>query len=304
MPAEVSTRQTFTIPSVEEGVFIDAWVFSPTMAPHPHPVVIAGHGMNLTKDVGLTAFCDRWAEDAGWASVAFDYRGYGASGGEPRQYVSLRKQNEDYRSVIKWVRERTELFRSDKIVLFGISLAGVTVSDLITKDEHLCGALMTCPVIDCRFRAPKSLPVLLSVNIAGIKDLLGLSPTYITAVGPPKTAALQTRPSAYPGYLQLYKESGVEFTEEKNRMAAKPVWEFFGSRPNRRFKHAKAPILVIAAEEDDIVPMSLQRKIEGQSGGHMKLVVVPGNHFSVLIPGTNHFEANINAQLEYLRELS
>ena len=36
-------RETVTIPSVEEDVFLDVWFYRPD-GPGPHPVVIAGHG--------------------------------------------------------------------------------------------------------------------------------------------------------------------------------------------------------------------------------------------------------------------
>ncbi|NQE68913.1 putative 31.7 kDa protein in traX-finO intergenic region [Nocardia gamkensis] len=47
------------------------------------PVVVLGHGLGGVKEMRLTAYAQRFAE-AGFAALVFDYRYFGASGGEPR----------------------------------------------------------------------------------------------------------------------------------------------------------------------------------------------------------------------------
>ena len=48
------------------------------------PVLVMGHGFGGTKDAGLQPFAERISA-AGIDVLAFDYRGFGASSGEPRQ---------------------------------------------------------------------------------------------------------------------------------------------------------------------------------------------------------------------------
>ena len=57
------------------------------------------HGLGGTKDSGLEPFATGLAE-AGLDVLAFDYRGFGASGGTPRQRVSMAGQLEDYRAAM------------------------------------------------------------------------------------------------------------------------------------------------------------------------------------------------------------
>jgi acetyl esterase/lipase len=102
----------------------------------------------LTKDAGLQAFAERWAEDAGYASVLFDYRHFGGSGGTPRDKVSLNAQYEDYRSVINWIRQQPERFLGDHVVVMGSAAGGLSVSRLAVQDTKLAGAMMHCPVLD------------------------------------------------------------------------------------------------------------------------------------------------------------
>ena len=82
----------------------DAWFFpgaesSPFEIDGKRPVVVMAHGFAGTKDSGLGPYAQRFAE-AGLAVLAFDYRGFGLSGGEPRQQISLERQADDYRAAI------------------------------------------------------------------------------------------------------------------------------------------------------------------------------------------------------------
>lgn len=59
------------------------------------PCVVMAHGFSGTVDCGLMPFAQRFAA-AGLDALAFDYRYFGASGGEPRQLLSIPSQLEDY----------------------------------------------------------------------------------------------------------------------------------------------------------------------------------------------------------------
>lgn len=104
--------------------------------------------MTVIKDAGYAAFGERWAEEAGFASLIFDYRYFGDSGGEPRNLVSLDKQIEDYRSVIKWARQRPEEFLNDKVVVMGSAMSGLSVGTLVLEDSALAGGMAHSPVLD------------------------------------------------------------------------------------------------------------------------------------------------------------
>lgn len=50
--------------------------------------------------------------------LAFDYRHFGTSGGEPRQLLDINKQLEDWRSALSFVRTQKDVVQS-KIVIWG-----------------------------------------------------------------------------------------------------------------------------------------------------------------------------------------
>jgi uncharacterized protein len=68
--------------------FAAAWLFLPeTAVPGARvPAVAMAHGLGAVKEMYLEPFARRFAE-AGVAALVFDYRGFGASGGEPRQRI-------------------------------------------------------------------------------------------------------------------------------------------------------------------------------------------------------------------------
>ena len=85
------------------GVRLSAWHYSATSEaltnPAGRPVVVMAHGFGATRDAGLTPFAERF-QAAGADVVIFDYRGFGASEGQPRHRVDHRRHREDYRAVI------------------------------------------------------------------------------------------------------------------------------------------------------------------------------------------------------------
>ena len=102
----------------------------------------------MRKDAGYAPFGEEWATKAGFASLIFDYRFFGDSGGEPRNLVILEKQLQDFRSVIEWVRGRPERFLVDKIVVMGSASAGLHVANLVVDDDKLAGGMMHSPLLD------------------------------------------------------------------------------------------------------------------------------------------------------------
>lgn len=65
-------------------------------------VIVMAHGFAALRQFRLIPFAQRFAQ-AGYAVVLFDYRNWGGSTGLPREMISLKKQLEDWKSVIQYV---------------------------------------------------------------------------------------------------------------------------------------------------------------------------------------------------------
>ncbi|KAF4578362.1 AB hydrolase superfamily protein [Pleurotus pulmonarius] len=298
------TRETLKIPSAEGGVDLDTWLYKPTGAA-PFPLVVAGHGMTVIKDAGLASFGERWASDAGYASLIFDYRFFGESGGEPRNFVSLEKQLEDYKSVLKWARQRPDLFCNDKIVVMGSALSGISVSQLLLEDTSLAGGMAHCPMLD-GYAVVASMPfnprLFFWVIVDAIKGKFGLSPIFIQAIGRPGEFSFIRTPSAYPGFVAMFAQGRTPFTEAPNLINPRVCFEIMNARPGTLLREAHAPFLVVLSQEDDMLPVSIGRSVAAGAPDVVTLVEAPGGHFGVMRGGEG-YDVNITAQIDFLKGL-
>lgn len=79
-----------------EGVRCAADLYWPEPVDGCVPCVVMGHGGSGTKRLGLPKYAEKFAA-AGMAVLAFDYRHFGASGGEPRQVIDIAEQQDEPR---------------------------------------------------------------------------------------------------------------------------------------------------------------------------------------------------------------
>lgn len=178
----------------------------------------------MIKEAGLAAFGERWASDAGYASLIFDYRCFGESDGQPRNLLSLKKQLEDYKAVIDWARQQPELFLNRNFVVMGSALSGLSVAQLALEDPGLAGAMAHSPMLDGKIYSATLLKLLKTCFLEGyatsmsmkfnprlvfwalidsVLAKIGLSPLFIKAVGRPDEFAFLATPSSYPGIRKV-----------------------------------------------------------------------------------------------------
>ncbi|KIK58905.1 hypothetical protein GYMLUDRAFT_170445 [Collybiopsis luxurians FD-317 M1] len=309
-------RDTVRISSAESGVFLHVWFYKPD-GPGPFPVVVAGHGMTVIKEAGLATFGEHWARRTGFASLILDYRYFGESNGQPRDFLSLDYQLQDYKSVIQWAREKPETFRADMIVVMGSAASGHTVARLLLQDPHLAGGMAHCPLLD-GYETIMALPFNLRLTVWASLDFiggkLGFHPVFIPAVGKVGTFAMLNTPSSWSGtlhinrcppdnnYISMFSQGAKPFLQAPNRVPARYVFDVLKSRAGRELAKAHSRMLIVIAEEDDIFPSSIGRKVAAEAPEKVVLVEAPGGHFDIM-EGGRGFEANISAQVEFLQTL-
>jgi len=84
-----------------------AWLTLPPGA-GPHPAVVLVHGLGATHEMMLPQYEQHFAA-AGIATLAFEYRNTGASDGEPRQHISMRRQRADVAAAMDFLAMRSEI---------------------------------------------------------------------------------------------------------------------------------------------------------------------------------------------------
>jgi len=155
------------------------------------PCVVLAHGFSATMD-RLVPHAERFAA-GGLAALVLDHRGFGESGGQPRQAVDLPTQHEDLRAAIAWVRGHHDR-DPGRVALWGNSLGGVHVISVAADDPGIAAVVAQIPFNGFpRVRdrsAAASLRLLVAMLWDALRGKLGLSPAYIPMIGRPGQVAV------------------------------------------------------------------------------------------------------------------
>src|SRR3954447_7620222 len=99
-----------------------------TSADGPAPCVVLGSGLSCVRDQGLDDFARRLA-GAGFSAVAFDYRHWGESPGEPRSLMSAARQRQDWAAAVSFARSLDGV-DPDRVAVWAFSLGTGHVQSL------------------------------------------------------------------------------------------------------------------------------------------------------------------------------
>src|SRR4051794_34183456 len=141
------SRTDVTFPS--QGLELAAWLYRPE-GEGPHPIVVMAHGFSGTRELRLDAYAERF-QAAGLGALVFDYRHFGASPGEPRQLLDIRRQLEDWAAAIARARS---LEGVERVVLWGTSFAGGHVLEAAARGGAVAAVVGQNPYT----RGPPPLP--------------------------------------------------------------------------------------------------------------------------------------------------
>jgi dienelactone hydrolase len=229
-----------------------AWLYRPEGA---SACVVMGHGLSAVRDQRLPAYAERFAA-AGLGVLLFDYRHFGASGGEPRQLLDIGRQLADWRAAVAFARTRF-----DRIGLFGSSFAGGHVLEVGT-DPGIAAVVAQCPMTDGFLATLKVPPVTAAkLTVAALQDqlgaLLGRRPKLIPAAARPGETALMSSADSLPGMTSL---AGPD-SQWRNAAAARVGLRIPLYRPGRHAARITAPLLVCICDDDSLVSARAAEKV-------------------------------------------
>jgi fermentation-respiration switch protein FrsA (DUF1100 family) len=240
-----------------------AWLYRPE-AEGPRPLVVMAHGFSGTRELGLEPYAERFCA-AGLGVLLFDYRHFGASGGEPRQLLDIREQHADYHAAIAWAR-RLDWIDPNRIALFGSSFSGGHVVVVAAQDPRIAAVVAQCPFEDGLATARALFGLnMLKLTAAGIRDqvnaLTGRPPHYVPAVGEPGTFAVMTTPDSRPGFDAILPDD----TRWENRVAARIALRFATYRPGTSARHVRCPMLFCVCDRDALAPAAATVKLASRA---------------------------------------
>ncbi len=297
-------RRDVTISS--HGENLSAWHYEAEhddlATPRGRPCVVMAHGFGCTKDSGLDPFARRFAE-AGAEVLVFDYRGFGESGGEPRQFVDHRRHREDYHSAIAHARALPGI-DPERIVLWGSSYSGGHVIAVAADDPRIAGVISQGAAMDglasvleiWNYAGPRQLATLTAHALIdqGL-GLFRLRPHMVPIVGPPDSPAAMSADDCLPGYSAI---AGPTF---RNEMAARQIPLIMLNRPVRSAGKLHMPVLLVIANHDSIAPPSGAEKVARRVKGRVQVERMDVGHFDIYLG--DPFEQSVKAQVEFLRSL-
>lgn len=235
-----------------------AWLYRPPAGlsgedPRGLPCIVMAHGFAGTRDARLGAFAERFAS-AGLAVLLFDYRGFGASDGEPRQLLSVPRQLADWAAAIAYARTLDGI-DPERIAAWGTSFSGGHVIATAAHDHRLAAVIAQAPFAD-GIRQALALPIghAVRLTVEALRDelgaLRGAAPRLVAAVGPPGSLAVMNSPDAEPGYRAMVPAG----SPWRNEVAARICLRLSAYRPGRRAADVRCPLLVVVCDDDVVTP--------------------------------------------------
>ena len=284
------------------GIECDAWYFrarSDDLAgPAGKPVVVMAHGLGGTKDSGLEPYAAALPSN-GLDVFAFDYRGFGSSGGDARQTVSIADQLEDYRAAISAVKT-FEGVDPNRIVLWGVSLSGGHVLSVGAGRDDVAAIISMTPLVSGRAAGRLAIANLPASAIAratalGLRSRIrrrsGRTPMMMPIVAEPSEIGALTLPGYRRDYLAI---AGPTW---QNTIDAAIGPEIGGYRADRDAGDIRCPVLMQIADFDRSAPPSSAANAAVKARAEVRHY--PCDHFGIY-SGQPWFDAAASHQVRFL----
>jgi len=290
----VGSREHLSIRSGDDE--LAAWLYRPA-GEDAFGCVVLMHGFTATRDEGLDRFCERLS-DAGIAALAFDFRHLGASGGEPRQLIDLRRQYEDCDAALAHARDLDGIDGA-RIVIWGASFAGGHALDAAARNPWLAAAICLAPLMDGAIPTRGMTPARVAwATAAGLRDTLrarrGSEPYTVPALGPTRARAVIANEGAWETSKRVEPHSLW-----RNEVAARVLLQIPRHRPVRNAGKVECPLLVQVAGEETLLRNGAAESA-ARRAPRGELCHYPGlDHFDVY--WDDGFDAVVADQLAFLR---
>ena len=275
-------RHDISFPS--NGGTCRGWFYVPDGLRHGERLaaIVMAHGFSAVKEMYLPRFAERFV-DAGFAVLVFDFRHIGASDGEPRGQVFPRDQHEDYRNAITYACRRTEI-DPERVGLWGTSFSGGHVLHLAAFDRRIKAVVAQVPAVGVWKQLVRNGN---GESLDGILGLLTIDRlarydsgvvNTLKVVAPPGEACVLSTPDAY----EWFSKAGEECPSWRNQVTLESLERMIEYHPADAIELISSrPLLVIAAEQDSLVPIELVREEFARAGEPKQLLELPCGHFDV-----------------------
>lgn len=281
-------------------VELNGSLYLPVDAAGPVPGITMTVGYGGVKEQGALGYAELFAR-AGFAVLFHDHRGFGRSGGTPRQDIDPWQQIDDWRRAISYLQSRSEV-DEQRIGAWGSSYSGGHALVLAAVDRRVKAVSSQVPTISgyeqgMRRVRPVDLPALEARFLADeFAQLAGEEPERIALVDADgSTPAIYDDPEAVAFYLQEIPEGLWQNSVTLRSMRASRGYE-----PGAWLVQiTPTPLLMIVGDRDRVTPTDLALRAFSRAHEPKRLVLFDGGHFDAYL---DEFETTSQAALDWFTE--
>lgn len=264
-------------------------------------VIMAG-ALGMTKEPSSDLFAKHF-HDAGFSVLAFDYRHFGESGGEPRQIIRVGEQLADWQAAIHCASGLPGVDPT-RLAAWGFSMSGGHVFRVAAANPGLAAAIAQCASVDgqatsrsvMHYQKPSAM---LRFTFRGILDalgsLVGRKPLLVPLAARPGTPAALVTPDALDVHRAL--DPDTRYPDWQRTVAARSALRLGFYRPGSHAARVGCPLLVLVCDEDKSA-LAEPAVRAARRAPRAELVRVPGGHYAPFLEG--HAQA-VEAELSFLR---
>lgn len=218
------------------------------------PFIVMAHGFGAERSWSLPVFAEKFAA-VGFGVLNFDYRNFGESPGNPRQWVSPARHREDFHSALRFLRAQPHVDTS-RIALWGASLSGGNALMVAAEDGNVRALSCLVPLFDAwpvMAQMPKVglIPVTAVALADQVASFFGQSVTMPITGSPGEFAFL-----SFPGWKEAILGSVPAGSTWTNTMPARIALEIATHRPVEKAAQVRCPTLIQYGRRDEGIPVS------------------------------------------------
>ncbi|APR39815.1 UilS family quorum-quenching N-acyl-homoserine lactonase [Paraburkholderia sp. SOS3] len=261
----------------------------------PVPVIILCHGFCGIQELLLPAFAQAFV-GSGYAAVTFDYRGFGASGGEPGRLVPA-MQIEDIHTVIDFVKTLPDM-DAGRIGLWGTSLGGGHVLAAAANDPSIKAVVSQLGFADGERVVTRNMTD--AEKLAFISTLERMNEKK-RSTGREMLVPI-TKVLTDPQSKAFVEESRQRYPAMDIKIPFLTVREMLNYKPGVHAARVACPVLVVVAGDDGVNPPDHGEELFAALGTPVKkLHIEEGAGHYDMYDGP-HFASSIDVQIRWFRE--
>jgi dienelactone hydrolase len=251
----------------------------------PFPAVVTAPGFAGVKEMLIPDYAIALA-NAGIATFAFDYIGFGASSGKTRQDIKPNDQIQSFKDALD-VLEKDSRFDPKKLGAWGTSLGGAHTLVVSANDARVKVGVAIIPHIEIDPDAMGDRLSLVTEMEADAKAVeTGGKRVMIKVSGNPGEKAAMTSDGAVAWTRDVTKNA----PSYRNEVTASSLIAMAGYSTMADAAKIKIPLRAITAKDDSITPASkIHKALDGVKSVDFK--DFPGTHFGL-------FGANLTATID------